>query len=161
MNECAYESNVLDAAESGTWTESLRAHVSSCETCEAAVAVAKWMDDLARKDDREHILPDPAVVWLKAQLLRTQAAVEMASRPMHVLQVAAYVVVAAGWAALLTWKWNAVEEWLLTFSPRHFVSGVAMSGAGASSLSMTFFAIVIILSSVTVMLALHTIVAEE
>lgn len=160
MNDCAYESNVLEAAESGRWTESLRAHVASCETCEAAASVAQWMADFAKQDDREHILPDPTVVWLKAQLLGQHAAVEQASRPMHLLQVAAYVVVAAGWAALLTWKWAAIEEWMLTFSPRYFVSGAAVSG-GASSLSLTFFAIVVALSSLTVMLALHTILAEE
>ncbi|MCU1349331.1 MAG: hypothetical protein JWO56_2361 [Acidobacteria bacterium] len=160
MNDCAYEGNVIEAAESGRWSESLRAHVASCESCEAAVAVAKWMDELSRADEREHILPDPTVVWLKAQLLRQQTAVDIASRPMHLLQIAAYVIVAGGWAALLTWKWTALEEWLLTFSPRHFVSG-ATFGGGATSLSMTFFAVVIMLSSLTVMLALHTILAEE
>ena len=160
MNDCAYESNVLDAAESGRWSESLRAHAASCESCNAAVSVASWMTELSRQDDREHILPDPTVVWLKAQLLRQHSAVDLASRPMHLLQIAAYMIVAAGWAALLTWKWNALEEWLLTFSPRHFVSGVAIN-SGATSLSLAFFAIVIMLSSVTVMLALHTILAEE
>ncbi|HWS71488.1 MAG TPA: hypothetical protein VN605_05210, partial [Thermoanaerobaculia bacterium] len=139
MNGCAYESNVLDAAESGRWSESLRAHVASCESCAAAASVAQWMTELARHDDREHILPDPAVVYLKAQLLGQQAAMEQASRPLHMLQIAAYMTVAAGWAALLTWKWAAVEEWMLTFSPRYFVSGVLSSGA--TSLSMTFFAI--------------------
>jgi len=158
-DDCAYESNVIEAAESGRWSESLRAHAASCESCEAAVSVATWMADFAKQDDREHILPDPTVVWLKAQLLRQHAAIDMAARPMHMLQIAAYMIVAAGWAALLTWKWNAVAEWMLTFSPRHFVSGVTV--AGPSSLSMTFFAIVIMLSSVTVMLALHTILAEE
>ena len=160
MNGCAYESNVLEAAESGRWSESLRAHVASCQTCEAAASVAQWMTGFARQDDREHILPDPAVVWLKAQLLRQHAAVEQASRPLHVLQITAYMIVAAGWAALLTWKWTAVEEWMLTFSPRYFVSGAAL-GSAATSLSMTFFAVVIVLSSLTVMLALHTILAEE
>lgn len=160
MNGCAHERHVLEAAESGRWSESLRGHVASCEACEAAASVASWMSDLARQDDREHILPDPSVVWLKAQLLRQHAAVEQASKPMNALQIAAYVIVAAGWAALLTWKWAAVEEWMLTFSPRYLLSGAALHG-GTSSLSMTFFAIVIVLSSVTVMLALHTIVAEE
>lgn len=162
MNGCAFESNVLEAAESGRWSESLRAHVAGCESCAAAAAVAQWMAEFARQDDREHILPDPSVVWLKAQLLRQHNAVELASRPMHLLQVAAYMIVAAGWAALLTWKWAAVEEWMLTLSPRNFLSGAAaLSGGGSSSLSMTFFAIVIVLSSLTVMLALHTILAEE
>jgi hypothetical protein len=160
MNGCPHESHVIDAAESGNWSESLRNHVLSCETCEAAVSVAAWIDDFSRQDEREHILPDPTVVWLKAQLLQQHVAVDLASRPMHLLQIAAYVVVAGGWAALLTWKWNALQEWMLTFSLRHFVSGMAAAG-NASSLTMTFFAIVIVLSSLTVMLALHTILAEE
>lgn len=161
MNACAFENNILEAAESDRWSESLRAHAAGCESCEAAASVAKWMAEFARHDDREHILPDPSVVWLKAQLLRQHTTVELASRPMHMLQIAAYMIVAACWAALLTWKWAAVEEWMLTLSPRHFITGAATLGGGSSSLSMTFFAIVIVLSSLTVMLALHTILAEE
>jgi len=160
MKGCAYESNVVEAAKSGRWSESLRAHVASCQSCEAAVAVATWMDDFSRQDDRQHMLPDPAVVWLKAQLLRQHAVVDTASRPMQLLQIAAYVIVAGAWAALLTWKWNALQDWMLTLSPRHFIAGVATS-TGATPLSMTFFAVVIMLSSATVMLTLHTILAEE
>ena len=74
--------------------------------------------------------------------------------------LAAYLIVAGSWAALLTWKWNSLSAWLNTFSP----SRIVLSGAGASaatSLSLTFFMMLIALASVTVMLAFHTILAEE
>jgi hypothetical protein len=158
---CRYERDVINAAGHDLWTDSLREHARSCETCAAAAAVSMWMDDFASQDDREHSLPDPAVVWLKAQILGRQAAVERASRPMNNLQMAAYLVVAAGWSAIMTWKWRALQEWLLTLSPSHFIAGVSGTGAGAASLSLTFFAMVVVLASLTVMLALHTILAEE
>ena len=157
MNACPQESDVLRAAVQDRWTEALRAHLLECDACVAAVSVAPWMNRFSRISDREHILPDPAVVWLKARLLQSSADVARASRPLDFAQFAAYAVVAAGWAALLTWKWDAVRTWLGGFTP----AGIVTRAAGAGSLSMSFFALVLVLASVTVMLALHTILAEE
>src|SRR5205823_6457830 len=63
-DSCPFEPNVIDAAASGAWTESLRTHAASCPDCAAAAEVGPWMTSLAKHDDREHILPDPAVLWL-------------------------------------------------------------------------------------------------
>jgi hypothetical protein len=160
-DECRFERDVLNASRHDRWTDALREHARSCETCSAAAAVSSWMDDFSSRDDRAHSLPDPSVVWLKAQLLGRHAAVERASRPMNAVQMAAYLIVAAGWAAIMTWKWHALQAWLLTLSPSHFLAGASGASAGASSLSLTFFAMVVVLSSLTVMLAFHTIMAEE
>jgi hypothetical protein len=158
VRDCAHERNVIEAAESGVWTESLRAHVAACETCEAAASVSSWMLELARIDDRQHILPDPAVVWLKAQLLRQRVAVERVSRPITQVQIVAYMVVAAGWAALLATNWRTINGWLTDFQPSHLVIGAS---TGALSVSFTLLAAIIILSSITAGVALHTILAEE
>jgi hypothetical protein len=153
---CAHEPNVMHAAAEDRWTESLRAHVADCADC-AAAAAAAWMSRFARISDRQHILPDPSIVWLKAQLMRGTADVARVSRPITIAQLIAYCVVAGGWAAVLTWKWKAVQAWIGSFSP----SGIVHNAAGAQSLSLSFFAIVFVLASMTVMLALHTILAEE
>jgi hypothetical protein len=157
MTACPHEKEVLRASVEDRWTEELRSHLLGCEGCVAGVSVAPWMNRFSRISDREHILPDPAVVWLKARLLQNHADVVRASRPLDVAQFVAYAVVAAGWAALLTWKWDAVRSWLGGFTP----AGIVSNAAGGGSLSMSFFALIFVLASFTVMLALHTILAEE
>jgi hypothetical protein len=158
--ECAFEANVMDAVANDSWTESLRAHVASCDDCAAAAEVAPWMARFAGVDARQHILPDPAVLWLKAKLLQTSAAVERASLPITRLQIAAYLIIAACWAALLTWKSSALQAWINHFSPGHVILGAAGAEATASmSISVAFA--VVILASATVGVAMHTILAEE
>ena len=157
---CRLEPDVIRAAEEDRWTDALRRHTTECEECAAAAAVSGWMSDFARVDDREHILPDPAVVWLKAQVLRGTVGIDRASRPMTIAQMAAYLIVAAGWAGLLTWKWGTLVAWFDTLRPSRFLVGATM-GADAASLSISFFAGVLVLSSMTIVLALHGILAEE
>jgi len=122
--------------------------------------IGAWMQQFAAIDDRQHGLPDPGTLWVKAKLLQTQAAMDRAARPITRVQIAAYLIVAGGWAALVTWKWSALSAWLNSFTPSHIILGAAGAQA-ATSLSMTFFMAVIALASVTVMLAFHTILAEE
>jgi len=145
---------------SDAWTESLRAHVASCDDCAAAAEVAPWMARFSGLDEREHILPDPAVLWLKAKLLQTSAAVERASLPITRLQIAAYLIIAACWAALLTWKSAALQAWINHLSPSHMILGAAGAEATAS-LSMSALFALVILASATVGVAMHTILAEE
>jgi hypothetical protein len=127
---------------------------------ELELEVDIWMKQFARLEDRRGPLPDPGALWVKAKLMQSTIAMERATRPVTRAQIAAYMVVAASWAALLTWKWNALSSWFLSFRPANIVLGAAGSPA-AASLSMTFFMMVIALASVTVMLAFHTILAEE
>ena len=74
MTLCRLEPDVIRAAASGEWTESLRAHAASCADCAAAAEVGPWMEEFARVDDREHILPDPAVLWLNKGYTANDAA---------------------------------------------------------------------------------------
>jgi hypothetical protein len=157
MSACRRETDVLRAAAEDRWTDALRAHLGECDDCVAAASIAPWMGRFARITDREHPLPDPSIVWLKAKLLQGTVDASRASRPLDIAQFIAYAVVAAGWAALLTWKWDAVRTWLGGFTP----NAVVTTAARAGSLSMSFFAIVFVLASFTVMLGLHTILAEE
>ncbi len=154
---CRYEELVLRAASEDRWTEALRTHVPQCADCTAAAAAAPFMRRLARIDDRQRQLPDPAVLWLKAQLLRGAAIADRAARPFNVLQICAYLSVAAGWAAVLTWRWSDLERWLLGFTPAQMAQGIAHG----SPLSMPFLFTVAVLASMTLMVALHTILAED
>ena len=151
---CRYEQDVIR----GDWSESLRRHIDGCDECTATAAVSGWMASFARVEDRQHPLPDPTFMYLKAQLLQQTKTVERATRPMTIANIASYALIASGWAALLTWKWNAIQAWIASLSPRGFVFSVANE---PSSLSLSFFATLIVLASATMMLALHTILAEE
>jgi len=154
---CRYERDVLQATEENRWTDALRDHVAGCDDCAAAMTVGPWMERFAAVDTRERPLPDPAVVWLKAKVMSSSVAVERVVRPMRAFHFVAYFLVAAGWAAVLTWKWVLLKQWLLSFSPSQAFSNVA----NGAQLSMTFFLLIFVLSSMTIVLALHTILAEE
>jgi hypothetical protein len=154
---CRHEIHVRRAAAEDRWTEALREHAATCADCAAAAAAAPFMTRFSRFDERQTKLPDPAVLWLKAQLLRGSAIAERATRPLNVVQIVAYLVVASGWAAVLTWKWNDLQHWILGFTPAQLVQAMANN----SSLSLTFLLTVVVLASMTVMLALHTILAED
>jgi hypothetical protein len=158
--DCPFEPNVIDAVANDAWTASLRAHVASCENCAAAAEVAPWMNSFSGINEREHILPDPAVLWLKARLLQSNAAVERASLPITRLQIAAYLIIAACWAALLTWKSAALQLWINHLSPGHMILNAGGANTTAS-LSVTVLFAVIALASATVGVAMHTILAEE
>jgi hypothetical protein len=154
---CRYEADVRRAAAEDRWTDSLREHLGACDDCVAAASVAPWMRDFSRSSDRRHTLPDPSIIWLKAQLLRGHADAARLARPMTLVQLVAYVAIAGGWAAVLTWKWSAIEAWVASLSP----TGLVVGAARAESLSMSFVVLLFVLASTTVMVALHTILAEE
>ncbi|HUJ12993.1 MAG TPA: hypothetical protein VL284_04305 [Thermoanaerobaculia bacterium] len=105
-------------------------------------------------------LPDANSIWVKAKLLQSVAAADRAALPITRMQVAAYVIVAAAWAALVTWKWNVLQAWINSLSPTHIIMQSAGAQA-ATSISLTFLMALIALASVTIMLAFHTILAEE
>lgn len=155
---CRHEPHVLRAANEDRWTDALRDHVKTCQDCAIAALAAPFMRRLARVDERQKKLPDPGVVWLKAQLLAGSAVDDRIARPLNIAQMFSYGVVAAGWAALLTWKWSDLQRWLGTLTPSGVAEGLSGSTAG---LSGSVLMMLVVLSTVTVVLAFHTILAEE
>ncbi|HEX9161050.1 MAG TPA: hypothetical protein VF980_05015 [Thermoanaerobaculia bacterium] len=154
---CVQEPHVRRAAANNEWTPALCDHVATCADCAAAAAAAPFMHRLASIDERSQKLPDASVLWLKAHLFSGGAVTERASSPLNVVQMIAYVVVAAGWAGVLTWKWADLQRWILGFTPTRLAQNVAQ----ATPLSVAFLGTVAVLASLTVMVALHTILAED
>jgi len=154
---CRYEADAVYAAANEAWSESLREHVAGCEECAAAVAVAPWMQQFGRIDERQKPLPDPAVLYLKAKLMQANRAADRATLPITRLQIAAYLIIAGGWAGLLTWKRTALVAWFETLNPGHIIG----SSAAAAPLSAAVLFAAIALASATVVLAFHTVLAEE
>jgi hypothetical protein len=156
--KCAFESDVRRAARQGRWSDELRHHLGACEECRATAAVTPFLTEFAALPDR-HQMPAASIIWLKAQVIRNQKSADRVARPLGMLQSAAYLIVAGGWAALLNWKWTATQQWLASFTPGSLVS-VAGSSSGAS-VSLSLMLMILALASVTVMVAMHTILAEE
>ena len=120
------------------------------------IEVDLWMKQFAAIDDRTHALPDPSVIWLKAKLFQSANEVERATRPLAVIEIAAQAMIAACWAAMIVWKWGAIVTWFEGLTPR----GV-LAGAAQSTISLPFIMSVAILGFATVMVAMHSVFAEE
>lgn len=157
MNACRWEAAVLRAVREDQWPDDVRRHLLGCDDCVAAASVAPWMMQFSRTGDREHKLPDPSLLWIKAKLMQGSAEMHRAARPMTIVQLVAYAVVAGGWAAVLMWKWEAIEAWMKGLTPERLVTATTH----AQSLSMSFFALILVLATMTAGLALHTIMAED
>ena len=86
---------------------------------------------LAATPDAPHQLPDPAVIWWKAQLLRRWQAERAASAPIERMR---WVELAAGFASLavfLVWQW----EGLVNLVARAIPAGVAAASAAPQTVS--------------------------
>ena len=107
---CSEESAVARAIRSGEWNESLEAHVLGCGTCRSVRQAAEWMRVLAPATQlglREQAnLPDPQVLWLRAQISERQAAVERAHRSLQWVEVVCAMVVCAGLGVWVAWNWS-------------------------------------------------------
>ncbi len=115
---CPNEADVLRAAREDEWSESLRAHMAECARCRDLVQVGTFMSKLSAAEDRQTPLPDPELVWLKAQVLARQAQKERALKPLLVAEALGQAVAALGVGALLTWKWPLVTALAMDFG-RH------------------------------------------
>lgn len=68
---CEHESAAIRAARSGKWEEPLRSHAHRCPVCAGAMRVHAAMASLINSEQIPPI-PDPKLVWLKAQFAERQ-----------------------------------------------------------------------------------------
>jgi hypothetical protein len=118
---CSHERDVLDLVAIGQWPAradaELRAHVATCSGCaevaEIAAAVQVWSER-----DTPIVVPEPSVVWHRAQMKARLAAARTASRPVWIAQAAALGTVVAGvaWmgpgAGWYASAWSRISSWL-------------------------------------------------
>ena len=71
---------MIRAAADNRWTDALRHHVKTCEECAIAALTAPFMTRLSKIDARQKSLPDPGLVWLRAQLLAGSAVADRIAR---------------------------------------------------------------------------------
>jgi hypothetical protein len=106
------------------------------------------MAHLAGAEVPQRVLPDPALLWLSAQLPPPLVA-ERVGRPVRVVQVICYLMVAATWIGLLASQWSALEAWVSSMAP---VSGGTLLNALTPCIAL--------LSSLLVTLALHAVLED-
>ena len=71
-----------------------------------------WMSRLAEPSRGESELPDPALIWWKAQLLEKQAAQARVSRPTEIAQWASLVVAVIATSVLAALNWSGMKGML-------------------------------------------------
>lgn len=107
---CSQESAVARAARSGEWSEPLQAHLRDCAICRGVREGARWMQALAQGTAREaqENLPDPQVLWLRAQFSERQAAAERTHEVLQWVEIACVAAACAGLGMWLAWSWNEI-----------------------------------------------------
>jgi predicted anti-sigma-YlaC factor YlaD len=123
---CSEQPDILITAERGLeLPPALAAHLASCPSCREQVEAVDFVRQLAGADDIPHQLPDPTVIWWKAQLLRRWQAERVASAPIERMR---WIELAAGFVSLgffLVWQWQG----LMNLISRAIPAGLAAASA--------------------------------
>ena len=110
---CEREASVLDAMRAGDAPTGVRAHLETCRGCREAVAAQDWLRRMADTSDDPHDLPDPGLLWWRAQLVRRWQAERLASAPIESMQRVELWVGLASLVALLFWVVPMAWRWAL------------------------------------------------
>ena len=110
QTSCSQESAVARGVRSGQWSEPLQAHMRECASCRGVQEAAQWMQALAQGTAREarESLPDPQILWLRAQLSERQAAADRVHKVLQWVEIACVAAACAGLGMWLVWNWNAI-----------------------------------------------------
>ncbi|MFO7692307.1 MAG: hypothetical protein R6V57_04390 [Vicinamibacterales bacterium] len=129
---CSHEPDILVSAAAGQeLSAALEAHLASCPSCREQVDAVAFVRGLAATPDAPHQLPDPAVIWWKAQLLRRWQAERTAAAPIERMR---WVELAAGLASLtvfLVWQWQG----LVNLAARAIQDGLGAASTAPPSIS--------------------------
>lgn len=109
---CSQESAVARAVRHWDWSESLQAHLRDCAICRNVRESARWMQALAEalegRGETQNNLPDPRVVWLRAQFSQRQAAAERTHRILQWVEIACVTAACTGLGIWLAWSWSGI-----------------------------------------------------
>lgn len=92
--------------DAGVDDDALRAHLVDCPACRETVAVTVWMQDLAGASVPSAKLPDPALLWWKADLMRRWDAQRRAAAPLERAEPWQAGVGLIGAVLLFVWLWD-------------------------------------------------------
>ena len=129
---CSEQPDIFTAAGQGREVPSaFAAHLASCPSCREQVDAVAFMRGLAAAPVASHPMPDPAVIWWKAQLLRRWQAERAAAAPIEHMR---WIELAAGFASLavfLAWQWQG----LVNLVSRAIPAGLAAASSAPKVVS--------------------------
>ena len=113
---CDQEAAVSRAARTGQWDKPLKAHVAGCAVCGEVALTSQWLLSLAELPDPRRegsaALPEPGLVWWRAQLAHKQRAAERAHRKLQWIESVALIMILLGVAGGFEWIWPQIQEQL-------------------------------------------------
>jgi hypothetical protein len=140
---CAQEDAVAAAATSGVWTPELRAHRDGCMACaELTLVVAAMATDAEELMNLTKPLPDPGIIWLRAQLAEREDKFRRATRGIVWVQRATIAVVAAIGLAFAPGLWALVREFVVGLNLGSAAAGLPRA-AGSPTLVMVMSILVL------------------
>lgn len=130
---CDKQPALLEAAASGHETDpGVADHLASCPACREAVEAVCWMRRMAESTTESHALPDPDVIWWKAQLLRRWEANRRAAVPIERMHKAELFAGLASLAGFVVWQWSGLTKALSSLNPARLVAWSANAAAAGS-----------------------------
>jgi len=153
---CDKETAVRSMVRSGQDDPALRDHLARCESCRQDAEVAAWMIAFAELPAEPARLPDPGMLWWKAQLLQRWDAQRLAAEPIETGQRFQVGIGAAACAVLLYWLWPDVQAWAGRVSSADFTAFAPSSPGGL----LTIVAIGGLFAAATALVAIRGIFAD-
>ena len=110
---CPHEKEIAQATRTGDWKPDLTLHRQQCLICLEVTQVAGSVQTLLTFPESTRPLPDPDLIWFRAQLMKMQSAEARILRPFLVADISASVISVATVALLFTWHWPKIQQFLV------------------------------------------------
>jgi hypothetical protein len=142
--QCERRAAILSAVRSGVWGDELREHAASCSSCAEAAFVAHHL--LCEAERLEELpMPDPRLVWRRAQIESRLDASRKATRLITIMQVVSVVCGGGAALALLGWLWPGIRFAASTFVDAGAAFAQPAAGAQPAMVLLASFTIIVIL----------------
>lgn len=149
MNDarCAFEEKIAAANRSGRWNDELLAHVADCRVCEEVALVSGYLCESSVLADADAALPNPGLIWSKAQAAVHAAAMERALRPIVWARRFAIGVGAAAVAVAIVLAWSRIGEFFVGFLEswsNHSASAASVGQSSVMFISIAAFLLILV-----------------
>jgi hypothetical protein len=114
---CPHERAVANILRSsggaGITDPALRSHMTKCPRCSGLMLVVQTLCQARNETVESAPIPPPGLLWWRAQIRRRSGAVELAGRPIALVEKLALVILAAGFFCLAAWQWDQITGWAI------------------------------------------------
>ncbi|SRR6266404_4637713 len=138
---CNHEQDVLDAVQSGRWSDELRQHFADCSDCADLAIVAGALRQESELAMEEMRLPSASFLWWKSKLRARREAEQKVLQPVRVAEKIALAAGAAGAVGLTWWLWPANGFAMLSNMTASLTTSALALGTGAALISVLGFAV--------------------